>query len=158
MRYGSLVVCFREIENKMPVGRARPEQKAAGRCRNRCQGVTDMNLPDVPKSGRSGGWVFYMRNGKQCRRRYVKPKDPRTPKQLRSRATFAAASKAYNEALTEAQRQECRTAGAKVQSRPRLGQSGPLTGQLYSIGRDTAKPGVAKTARARKQPAERPVR
>ena len=120
--------------------------------------MNDVTPPDVPKSGKWGQWVYYVRNGKQCRRRYVKPRDPRTAGQLRSRAAFAAASKAYSWGLTEEQRQECRAAGAKVQSRPRLGQSGPLTGQLYSIGRDTAKPGAAKTARGRKQRAERPVR
>ena len=120
--------------------------------------MNDVTPPDVPKSGKWGQWVYYVRNGKQCRRRYVKPRDPRTAGQLRSRAAFAAASKAYSWALTEEQRQECRAAGAKVHSRPRLGQSGPLTGQLYSIGRDTAKPGAAKTATGRKQKAERPVR
>jgi len=98
-----------------------------------------MNSDTALKSGRCGNWVYYMRNGKQRRRRYVKPKDPRTPKQLQVRAALAAASKAYSWELTEEQRAECRTAGAKIRSRPRLYQSGPLTGQQYHIGRTTAE-------------------
>ena len=87
-----------------------------------------MNSDGALKSGRFGNWIYCVRNGKQYRRRYVKPRDTRTPEQLRLRAAFGAASKAYSWALTEEQRQECRITGAKVQSRPRLGQSGPLTG------------------------------
>lgn len=98
-----------------------------------------MNSDTALKSGRFGNWVYYVRNGKQCRRRYVKPIDPRTPKQLKVRAALAAASKTYSWELTEKQREECRAAGAKIQSRPRLYQSGPLTGQLYHIGRTTAQ-------------------
>ena len=119
--------------------------------------MNDVNLPDVPKSGRFGKWVYYMRNGKQCRRRYVKPRDTRTPEQLRLRAAFGAASKAYSWALTEEQRQECRTAGAKVRSRPRLGQSGPLSGQQYRVRRKAAEARAAETAKASSHKARRPV-
>ena len=90
------------------------------------------------KSGRCGDWVCYMRDGKQQRHLYVKPKDPRTPRQRLWRARFSAASKKYSHSLTEEQRQACIAAGAKLQSRPRLGQSGPLTGQQYSIRREYA--------------------
>ncbi len=81
------------------------------------------------KSGRCGDWVWYMRGGKQCRRRWAKPRDPKTPAQLRCRERLAAASKEYNEALTAEQQDACIAAGAKQQSRPRLGDSGTLTGQ-----------------------------
>ena len=47
-----------------------------------------MKMLDIPKSGRLGKWVFYMRGRKQCRRRWVQPKDPRTPGQLESRGAF----------------------------------------------------------------------
>jgi hypothetical protein len=87
------------------------------------------------------------------RRRYVKPRDPRTPGQLRARAALAAASKAYNWTLTEEQREACRAAGEKLQTRPRLYQSGRLTGQQYHIGRETATPSLAKTAGGSKQKA-----
>lgn len=55
-----------------------------------------MNLSEPLRSGRRGQWVYYMRGNKQCRRRYVCPRDPRTPGQLRSRQTFGAASKAWS--------------------------------------------------------------
>jgi hypothetical protein len=69
----------------------------------------------------------------ECRR-----KDPRTPRQLHWRARFAAASRTYSESMTEQQRGACIAAGAKLRSRPRLSQSGPLTGQQYSIRREYA--------------------
>ena len=71
-----------------------------------------------------------MRYGKQIRRPYVRPHDPRTPAQLRSRARLSAASSKYSYSLTEKQRNACIAAGAKRRSRPRLGQSGPLTGAV----------------------------
>jgi hypothetical protein len=90
------------------------------------------------KSGRCGDWVFYMRDGKQQRHLYVKPKDPRTLRQRLCRARFGAASKHYSHAMANDQRHACIAAGAKLHSRPRLGQSGPLTGQQYSIRRQYA--------------------
>ena len=119
--------------------------------------MNDVTPPDVPKSGKWGQWVYYVRNGNQCRRRYTKPRDPRTPEQLRLRAAFGAASKAYSWALTEEQRQEDRAAGAKVRSRPRLAQSGPLSGQQYSIRRKAAEARAAETAKAKSQKARRPA-
>jgi hypothetical protein len=98
----------------------------------------NMLLDGIPKSGRCGDWVYYMFHGKLCRRRYVVPNDPRTLGQLRSRATFGAASKtwSHSEHLTEEQRLAWYAAGAKIQSRARLCQSGPLTGQQHFVGRN----------------------
>ena len=87
------------------------------------------------KSGRCGDWIWFVRYGRQIRRLYVLPHDPRTPVQLRSRARLSAASGNYSRSLTVKQQEVCITAGAKLRSRPRLGQSGPLTGQQYSIRR-----------------------
>jgi hypothetical protein len=94
-----------------------------------------------PMSGRSGPFVYYMLNGKQCWRRYGVPKDPRTPAQQRSRAAFRTASKAWSQArpLTNKQRHAWYADGAKRQSRSRLGQSGPLTGQQNYIGRNATR-------------------
>jgi hypothetical protein len=102
---------------------------------------SDLNLPDVARSGRWGEWVYYMRDGKQCRRRYVVPRDPRTPKQLRCRAALAAASRAWSESatLTAEDRRAWIAAGANVQSRVRLNQSGSLTGQQHFVGRNCAQ-------------------
>jgi len=110
-----------------------------GRCR-RCplRAPSGACLAPGRKSGRCGDWVWYMRGSKQCRHLYVKPKDPRTPGQLHWRARFRAASKKYSHSMADARRNACIAAGAKLRSRPRLGQSGPLTGQQYSIRREYA--------------------
>jgi hypothetical protein len=85
------------------------------------------------KSGRCGDWVWYMRGSKQCRRLWGKPKDPRTRRQRCWRALLGGASKKYSQALTDEQRDACIAAGAKQQSRPRVGQWGWLTGQQYWV-------------------------
>jgi hypothetical protein len=92
-------------------------------------------LVDIPKSGREGEWVYYMRGRTQCRRRYVVPRDPRTAKQLVAREKLGAAAKewSHSPAMTEGERAACRTAGGKVKSRTRLGQWGWLTGQQYFV-------------------------
>jgi hypothetical protein len=94
-----------------------------------------------PKSGRAGAYVYYMRKGRQCWRRYVVPNDPRTAGQRRSRSVFATASKTWSadELLTAEQRDAFYAEGAKTRSRPRLGSSGPLTGQQDFIGRNCTK-------------------
>ena len=107
-------------------------------------------LDPVIRSGRCGDWVWYMWGAAgSCRRLYVKPRDPRTPKQLPWRARFGAASRKYSNSLTDEQRHACVAAGAKLQSRKRLNQSGPLTGQQFSIRME-----YAANARARAQSAE----
>ena len=85
------------------------------------------------RSGRCGDWVWYMRNGKRFRRLWSKPRDSRTPLQLYWRERLGAASKRYSQGLTDGQRDACIAAGARLQSRPRLFQSGPLTGQQYEV-------------------------
>ncbi len=91
---------------------------------------------ETNKSGRCGDWVWYVRDGHQWRRRWLKPFDPKTAKQMAWRARLAAASKAYNEALTDEQQDACIAAGAKRRTRPRLGQSGLETGQQYWVGKE----------------------
>jgi hypothetical protein len=90
------------------------------------------------KSGRCGDWIWFVRYGKQMRRPYVRPHEPRTPAQLCSRARLSAASRKYCCSLTEKRQDACIAAGAKLRSRPRLDQSGPLNGQQYSIRRQYA--------------------
>jgi hypothetical protein len=79
-----------------------------------------------------------MRDGRQQRHLYVKPKDPRTSRQRLWRAGFGAAAKHYSHSMPDEQREARVPAGAKLRSRPRLGQSGPLTGQQYSIRKEYA--------------------
>jgi hypothetical protein len=85
------------------------------------------------RSGRCGDWVFYLLHGKQFRHLYTKPRDPRTPGQRNCRARLGDASRKYSEALTDEQHAACIAAGARRWSRPRLGQSGPLTGQQWWV-------------------------
>ena len=104
-----------------------------------------MNLSEAPRSGRRGGWVYCMRGNKQWCRRYVRPRDPRTPAQLRVRQTFGAASKTWSSpGLSPQERQEVRAAAKKVQSRPRLRQSGHLFGQQYFVQQACLKKGKAQ--------------
>jgi hypothetical protein len=105
------------------------------------------------KSGRCGDWVWYERGGHQWRRRWFKPFDPKTAKQRAWRAHLAAASKAYNELLTDEQQDACIAAGAKRRTRPRLGDSRPQTGQQYWVGKACSEKPPAPTPPARKRKA-----
>ena len=107
-------------------------------------------LDPVLTSGRCGDYVRYVRGSKQHRRLYIKPTNSRTFKQERWRARFRAASSKYSQSLTDEQRDACIAEGAKLRSRPRMRQSGPLTGQQYSIRKEYA---ANPAARMRKAPA-----
>ena len=110
-----------------------------GRCR-RCPfcAPTGECLDPAIKSGRCGDWVWYLRGSKQCRRGWTRPRDPRAPGQLYWRARLSAASRKYSQSLTDKQHEACIAAGAKLHSRPRLAQSGPLTGQQYWVRKECA--------------------
>ena len=79
-----------------------------------------------------------MIGSKQYRRRYVRPKDPRTLAQLRSRGRLSAASSLYSQALTDEQQDACIAARARVRASPpgsvRLSDRPPILG---SQGRQT---------------------
>lgn len=112
-----------------------PSRAPSGRC-----------LAPGLKSGRCGDYVWYVSGNTQHRRRYVIPKDPRTPEQLLRRARFGAASIKYSRSLTDQERKACIAAGAKLRSRPRLGQWGWLTGQQYLVRKEcTLANGQAST-------------
>ncbi len=116
------------------------------RAPNRCLDIT------ARRSGRCGDWVWYWRSGKQRRRLWVKPKDPRTPAQLRARAVLTAASRNYSAVLTDEQQDACIAAGAKLQTRRRMGDSGPFTGHQYYVRQQCAginhKEAVAQLAQS----------
>ena len=90
-----------------------------------------MKILDIPQSGKLG--VFVSQNGRcgQFRRSLAIPTNPRTEEQLNIRQMLG--SMAHNwKTITENQRLAWIAAAKLIQSRPRLGQSGPLTGmQLY---------------------------
>ena len=108
-------------------------------------------LDTVEKSGRCGDWVWYVWNGHQWRRRWLKGIDPKTAKQRAWRAHLAAASKSYNEVLTDEQQDACIAAGARRRCRPRLGDSGMHTGQQYWVGKKCSEKPPAPTPKARKR-------
>jgi hypothetical protein len=103
-----------------------------------------MKILDIPQSGKSGNSVSVRTRYGQTRRPLIIPKDPRTPGQLRSRATLGHIAPRWR-GLTDEQRAAWTAGGRKIRSRPRLGQCGPLTGcqfftmincNLASIGLD----------------------
>ena len=103
------------------------------------------------RSGRCGDQVRYLLpGGKRGHHLYVKPHDPKTPKQRYWRGRLGAASRSYSASLSEAQRKACIAAGAKRRSRQRLGQSGRLTGQQHWVGQECSRkqePEVQSAAR-----------
>ena len=103
-----------------------------------------MIILDIPKSGRCGDFVFYMRRRILCRRRYVVPRNARTAPQRRMRRAFGAIAKAWRERLTEEQRQAWVASGAKVRSQPRLWQSGPLFGAMHFEGINSARARIGR--------------
>ena len=128
--------------SRRPGCRACPFCAPSGKC-----------LDPAIKSGRCGDWVWYTLGGKQLRRLWVKPRDPRSPSQRHWRALLGAASRKYSEALTDEQQDACIAAGAKRRSRPRLGQWGWLTGQQYWVCKE-----CGANAEGRRQNAERPAK
>jgi hypothetical protein len=118
--------------------------RRVARARRRCRhcpfcAPSGRCLERTIRNGRCGDWVWYVRGGKQCRRPYARPKDPRAPAQLRSRARLSAASRKYSHSLTDEQQAACIAAGAQLRSRPWLDQSGPLTGQQYLVRSEYAQ-------------------
>ncbi len=90
-----------------------------------------MKIIDVPQTGKLGLTVTYPSRNGLIRRSWVVPANPQTGSQLIVRYRLANLAKAWD-GLTETQQDAWITAGAGEQSRPSLGQSGPLTGlQLY---------------------------
>jgi hypothetical protein len=140
-----------------------PFMKRSAKARHQCRrcplrAPSGRCLNPVLRSGRCGDWIWYVRGGKQHRRRYAHPKDPCTVAQLLCRARLRTASRRYSRSLTQEERAACIAAGAKLRSRSRHAQRGPLTGQQYWVRQDSAqarvnvKPTKAKTASQVPQP------
>ena len=91
-----------------------------------------MKILDIPQSGKRG--LYVSQNGRygQISRALVIPTNPRTTAQLLVRSFLASFASKWA-TLTQAQRNAWIAAAKQRQSKPRLGQSGPLTGiQLYT--------------------------
>ena len=94
-----------------------------------------------PQSGTLGTTVSLKTRYGQVRRQYVKPKNPRTPAQMRIRSNLGRVSARWR-ALTEEQRGAWTAAAKKTPSRQRLGQSGYLTGCQFFIKINCARAAV----------------
>ena len=91
-----------------------------------------MKILDIPQSGKFGISVSLHTRYGQSRRPLIVPHDPRTPAQLYVRAVLGRVASRWR-GITESQRGGWTAGGRNVQSRPRLGQSGYLTGcQFFS--------------------------
>jgi len=85
-----------------------------------------------PQSGKLGDTVSFKNRYGQIERAHTIPTNRGTAAQQRARSDFGRFS-AYWRMLTEEQRQAWNAAARRVSSRPRLGQSGPLTGCAYFV-------------------------
>ena len=91
-----------------------------------------MRILDIPPSGTLGTTVSVRtRYGQTCRP-YVSPKNRRTPAPVRIRSNFVRVLARWG-ALTDEQRTVWAMAAEGVESRPRLGQSGGLSGYLLFV-------------------------
>jgi hypothetical protein len=90
-----------------------------------------MKIQDIPQTGKLGLTVTWPARNGLVRRILVTPANPRTDRQLEVRDLLAQQARRFD-ALTDAQQDAWNVAAAGYQSRPSLGQSGPLTGlQLF---------------------------
>jgi hypothetical protein len=91
-----------------------------------------MIIKDIPQTGKLGLTVTWPGRNGLIRRTLVTPANPKTAAQLAVRNHMAQQARRFD-ALTTAQQDAWSTAAQGYHSRPRLGQSGPLTGlQLFT--------------------------
>jgi hypothetical protein len=91
-----------------------------------------MKVTDVPQTGKLGLTVTFPGRNGLIRRSLVTPRNPRTSAQQVIRQNLATQAAAYDQ-LTDAQQEAWIAAAAQIQSKPSLGQHGPLTGfQLFT--------------------------
>jgi len=90
-----------------------------------------MKIQDIPQVGKLGLTVTWPARNGLVRRILVTPKNPRTDRQLEVRELLVQQARRFD-ALTDAQQDAWNVVANGFQSRPSLGQSGPLTGlQLF---------------------------
>ena len=91
-----------------------------------------MKITDVPQTGKLGLTVTWPGRNGLIRRTRVTPRNPRSGAQQLIRQNLSTQAAAYDQ-LTDAQQAAWIAAAAQIQSKPSLGQSGPLTGlQLFA--------------------------
>jgi hypothetical protein len=88
-----------------------------------------MKDPDIPRSGKRGGIVWQRNRYGQISHALVIPANPRTPEQVSVREVWSAVNARWP-MLAQAQRECWGEESRTKRSKPRLQQSGPLTGYL----------------------------
>jgi hypothetical protein len=91
-----------------------------------------MKIRDIPQSGKVGTMVSYKTKYGQIRRRYVIPRDPRTLVQVNRRVAMTRWARQWSR-LTEEQRGDWNATVGDARTRPRLNQSGRLSGFLLFV-------------------------
>jgi hypothetical protein len=94
-----------------------------------------------PQSGKRGTTVSLKTRHGQVQRQYVKPRNPRTPAQMRIRGIIARLAARWR-ALTEEQRAAWTRSARNARTRRRLGQSTHLTGCQFYIKINSARAAV----------------
>ncbi len=90
-----------------------------------------MKIVDVPQTGSLGLTVTYPSRYGLIRRTRVTPANPQSARQLIVRGILTSVATAWDNVLSEDEQNAWIAAAAQVQSRPTLGQSGPLTGLQF---------------------------
>jgi hypothetical protein len=91
-----------------------------------------MKVKDVPQVGKLGLTVTWPGRNVLIRRTLVTPRNPRSGAQLAVRQSLSTQAAAYDQ-LSDAEQEAWIAAAAQMQTKPTLGQSGPLTGlQLFT--------------------------
>ncbi len=103
-----------------------------------------MKTLDIPKSGKCGVIVAYRTRFGSHQRSYVIPKNRQTQARQHMRSALGRLSNAWGTVLTQAQREAWNAKAPAVQSRKRLGQSGPLFGQMHFVGINSARARIGR--------------
>ena len=91
-----------------------------------------MKIKDIPQVGKLGLTVTWPGRNGLIRRTLVTPRNPRSGAQLAIRQNLATQAAGYDQ-LTDAQQEAWIATAAEMQTKPTLGQSGPMTGlQLFT--------------------------
>jgi hypothetical protein len=91
-----------------------------------------VKISSIPKSGREGSVVYFNGRYGKVVRPYVRPRDPRTPDQLRSRENFAAVCQRWG-ACAQEQRVAWRIAAAKGSFVAETGRRVHLNGYAFFV-------------------------
>jgi hypothetical protein len=96
-------------------------------------GATSMKLISPPQSGRVGDVVYVISRYGQIARKYVPPRNPRTPAQQRNRSNFGAISSQWRALSPEQRAAWCLAAAAAQYTLSPMGRRVALNGYNYFV-------------------------